>query len=289
MRATATRCRRSSPRNGRWPRRCCRTTSASPSTSCRAGARRPPARCSRCPAMARTLESIAATHGNAFYRGELAQAMVAHAQGERRAAHARRFRRAHGRLGRRRSRSTIAATTVHEIPPNGQGIAALMALGILRAFDLAVAAAGLRREPAPADRGDEARLRRRLSLRQRSAHDGGRAVGAARPRLPRVARAPDRSEARAGFRPGRAAARRHRLPLRRRRARHDGVADPVELHGLRLGRRRARHRHQPAESRRRLFARSPATRTRSAAASGRSTRSFPASSRATARRSPPSA
>ena len=43
-RATATRCRRSSPRNGRSRRRCCRTTWASPSTSCRAAARRCPAR-----------------------------------------------------------------------------------------------------------------------------------------------------------------------------------------------------------------------------------------------------
>ena len=32
------------------------------------------------PAMARTLEKIAATHGNAFYRGELAEAMVADAK-----------------------------------------------------------------------------------------------------------------------------------------------------------------------------------------------------------------
>ncbi len=88
-----------------------------------------------CPAMARTLERIAATRGDAFYRGELAAAMVAHA-------------RANGALHTLADFADHApdwvtplglehgGATVHEIPPNGQGIAALMALGILRAFDL---------------------------------------------------------------------------------------------------------------------------------------------------------
>ena len=88
-----------------------------------------------CPAMAGTLESIAATHGNAFYRGELAQAMVAHAHASG-ALHTLADFAEHtvdwvAPLG-----LDYAATTVHEIPPNGQGIAALVALGILRAFDL---------------------------------------------------------------------------------------------------------------------------------------------------------
>ncbi len=88
------------------------------------------------PNLAATLEKIAATHGNAFYRGELARAMAAHAK-------------AHGAV---HALSDFADHTidwvdplalgyrgldVHEIPPNGQGIAALMALGILRSFDLA--------------------------------------------------------------------------------------------------------------------------------------------------------
>lgn len=88
-----------------------------------------------CLAMAKTLESIAATQGNAFYRGELAAAMVAHAK-------------AHGALHDLADFAghtvdwvdplglDYAGATVHEIPPNGQGIAALIALGILRAFDL---------------------------------------------------------------------------------------------------------------------------------------------------------
>ena len=125
----------------------------------------------RCPPMARTLESIAATHGNAFYRGELAEAMVAHA-GAHGALHTLADFAAHtldwvAPLG-----LDYGGATVHEIPPNGQGIAALMALGILRAFDLASLPARFGREPAPADRGDEARVRRRVPLRERPADHG---------------------------------------------------------------------------------------------------------------------
>jgi gamma-glutamyltranspeptidase/glutathione hydrolase len=89
-----------------------------------------------CPVMAAALEKIAATHGNAFYRGELAHAMVADAK-------------RHGALHSLADFADHAVdwvaplaqgydgATVHEIPPNGQGIAALIALGILKSFDLA--------------------------------------------------------------------------------------------------------------------------------------------------------
>ncbi|MFN2322425.1 MAG: gamma-glutamyltransferase family protein [Trueperaceae bacterium] len=85
----------------------------------------------RFPDQARTLEAIAASRGEAFYRGALADAIVEHA-------------RAHGALldaadlGDHRADwvGTVATgwkgTELHEIPPNGQGLAALIALGILR-------------------------------------------------------------------------------------------------------------------------------------------------------------
>ena len=87
-------------------------------------------------AAARGLRSIAASKGESFYRGEIAQALE-------------RFNTEHGGS---MVASDLAAFQpewvtplahnyrgymVHEIPPSGQGIAALMALGMLEHFDLA--------------------------------------------------------------------------------------------------------------------------------------------------------
>lgn len=80
--------------------------------------------------LARSLRLIAETRGKAFYEGQLAEAIVAHA----------------ARYGGAMTQDDLAAhsadwcgtiskgfdgAALHEIPPNGQGIAALMALGIL--------------------------------------------------------------------------------------------------------------------------------------------------------------
>ena len=86
-------------------------------------------------AAAKGLRAIAETKGRAFYEGEIAQALV-------------RFSNQHGGA---LSLQDLAAYrpewvepiaqnyrgyTLHEIPPNGQGIAALIALGILENFDI---------------------------------------------------------------------------------------------------------------------------------------------------------
>ena len=82
-----------------------------------------------------SLRKIAQTRGEAFYRGEIAEKLVAHSN-------------AHGGgmtlsdLANYRPEwvtpiaKDFAGFTVHEIPPNGQGIAALMALGMLDKLDL---------------------------------------------------------------------------------------------------------------------------------------------------------
>jgi gamma-glutamyltranspeptidase/glutathione hydrolase len=85
---------------------------------------------------ARALKLIGATRGEAFYRGEIAAAVAA-------------WSKAHGGA---LTAADLAAYepewveplaqdyrgfTLHEIPPNGQGIAAQMALGMLQHFDLA--------------------------------------------------------------------------------------------------------------------------------------------------------
>ena len=90
----------------------------------------------RIPDAASSLELIARTRGEAFYRGELAERMTAHAK----------------KCGAAMAATDLAAHTgewvapiaidyrdlrLHEIPPNGQGIVALIALGILENFDMA--------------------------------------------------------------------------------------------------------------------------------------------------------
>jgi gamma-glutamyltranspeptidase/glutathione hydrolase len=88
-----------------------------------------------CAAQARTLEDIAATHGESFYRGALAERIAAHAGA------------CDGALTTddlAQHRADWVGTLhvdyrnarLHEIPPNGQGLAALIALGILEQFDL---------------------------------------------------------------------------------------------------------------------------------------------------------
>ncbi len=90
----------------------------------------------RLPDHAVTLEAIAATQGETFYRGELAVKLEAHSSANGGAMRV-------GDLAAHRADwvGTISGDyrgyTVHEIPPNGQGIVALIALGILEQFDMA--------------------------------------------------------------------------------------------------------------------------------------------------------
>jgi len=88
------------------------------------------------PAAARGLAAIARTKGEAFYQGEIAQALAKFSQSQGGALTA-------ADLAAYRPEwvdpigQDYRGYRLHEIPPNGQGIAALMALGILGHFDLA--------------------------------------------------------------------------------------------------------------------------------------------------------
>ncbi|MDT5200439.1 MAG: gamma-glutamyltranspeptidase / glutathione hydrolase [Mycobacterium sp.] len=88
------------------------------------------------PDHATTLETIAVTNGEAFYRGELAAKIEAHASVNGGAMRASDLAAHHpdwvGTIS-----GGYRGYTVHEIPPNGQGIVALIALGILEHFDMA--------------------------------------------------------------------------------------------------------------------------------------------------------
>lgn len=89
---------------------------------------------------ARMLRAVAETKGAALYGGEIAEAMEAHSRANGGSMTARDM------AGFKAEwvepiEKTYRGYTVHEIPPNGQGIAALIALGILGNFDIAGMAA----------------------------------------------------------------------------------------------------------------------------------------------------
>jgi len=90
----------------------------------------------RSQAMAQTLATIARSDGEAFYRGELAERICAHAKACG-GAHVRSDFEHHRADWVTPIAIDYRGVRIHEIPPNGQGIAALMALGMLESFDLA--------------------------------------------------------------------------------------------------------------------------------------------------------
>lgn len=85
---------------------------------------------------ARTLKLIAQSKGGAYYGGEIAEAAARHARENGGAVTVEDFAAYQPEWVTPLAKN-YAGHTLHEIPPNGQGIAALMALGILSNFDLA--------------------------------------------------------------------------------------------------------------------------------------------------------
>jgi gamma-glutamyltranspeptidase/glutathione hydrolase len=88
------------------------------------------------PSAARGLRAIAQSKGQAFYGGEIAQAIEKFAAANGGSIMARDFA-AYKPEWVKPIAKNYRGHTLHEIPPNGQGIAALIALGILEKFDLA--------------------------------------------------------------------------------------------------------------------------------------------------------
>ncbi len=90
----------------------------------------------RFPAAAKGLRAIAKTKGHAFYGGEIAQAIEKFSTQNGGALTAKDFADYKAEWVTPIAQN-YRGYTLHEIPPNGQGIAALIALGILENFDIA--------------------------------------------------------------------------------------------------------------------------------------------------------
>jgi hypothetical protein len=233
-------------------------------------------------AMADTLEAIAADQGESFYRGALAERMAACAA-EAGGALTTDDLAAHEATWVEPISTAFAGAELHEIPPNGQGIGALIALGILErlradlldpdsadAVHLQIEACrvGIREAFTPGSRIPE--VPRRRDRPRHCSHRPASMRLAARRSTPEPRRPHDPCAA--APRPTPSIWRRPPTPTAACR-----VAHPVQLPRLRLRRRRAGDRHRPAEPRRRLHPGARPPEPRGPEASAPSTPSFPAS------------
>jgi gamma-glutamyltranspeptidase/glutathione hydrolase len=87
------------------------------------------------PNQAETLKKIADTDGESFYSGELAKKIVNHATSTGGSITLADLEK-HEVLWETPLSIEYKGLNLHELPPNGQGLTALMALGILNSFDL---------------------------------------------------------------------------------------------------------------------------------------------------------
>ena len=199
----------------------------------------------RLPDHAKTLRELAASRCESFYRGALADEID-------------RYMKEAGGYLRREDLAAFSpewvepVTTryhgydVWELPPNGQGMIALMALNILSGIDLP-------------SLDDPLCWHRQIEALKLAAVDAYRYVAfPRRTARPGLCRAPPRPYRGAGAaaRGGSADRRRHRLSLHRRPRGEYGFVHPVELQRLRLGSRGAGHRHRDPQPRNRLLSRS---------------------------------
>ena len=121
----------------------------------------------RNPGLAGTFRTVAEGGKKAFYEGEIATDIAAAVQAAGGALSER-------DLAEHRSTWDEPISTVYrgirvwECPPNGQGLAALLALNLLEGFDLAALASARPGAAAPGDRSDAAGLCRRALVRGRS-------------------------------------------------------------------------------------------------------------------------
>lgn len=202
----------------------------------------------RQPGQADTLDELARSQCESFYRGELARAIVGHAE---RSGDCLRAEDLAGYQAKWVEPISLnyRGYDVWEIPPSGQGLIALMTLNILKGFEFG------ERDCAPdlasPTGGDEAGVRRRAALHQPAAVDAGLGRGTAARGLRRQPPCADR-RARARSQPRPAEAGRHGVPGLWRRGGQPGLVHPEQLPRLRLRRGGARHRHRLAEPRRRV-------------------------------------